>query len=343
MKATIKDVAKLAGVSFKTVSRVVNHESVVGEALQKKVWAAIKQLNYHPNLSARELRGGVSSLGFIYDNSNSHYLMALQNGILSTCLGEGFELVIRPCDASAQALPERILEMIERSRVGGVLLTPPISENPAVVAKLLQCNVAVAWIVSGAEVPQQVRGLPCVYVNDRRAAFDITQHLIGLGHRDVAFFAGDPEHQSTAERYQGFVDAMGQHGLPVQQRLVLPGVFTFDSGAERAESLFASDTPVSAVFACNDEIAAGVVFAARKQHIQVPQELSVAGFEDSPFSRQTWPKITTAAQPSETIAQYATRLLIKKIRIKSGEPEPGSEGFVPRLVVRESTAKFAGQ
>lgn len=340
MKPTIKDVAKLAGVSFKTVSRVINNEGAVGEKLQKKVWAAIKELNYHPNLSARGLRGGASSLGFIYDNPNSNYLIAMQNGILSTCLEEGFELVIRPCDSSAKALPEQIIEMVDRSRVGGVLLTPPISENAAVVDTLIGRNIAVARIVSGSEVPKGLDKSPCVYVNDRRAALDITQHLLDLGHRDIAFFAGDAGHKSTSERYQGFLEAMTQRGLPVKPDLVLPGEFTFDSGARRAEQLLSAEVAVSAVFACNDEIAAGALFGARQKQILVPQQLSIAGFEDSPFSRQTWPQITTAAQPMELIAGCATRLLIKKIRSKSAEFDPASTTFAPRLVVRESTAKF---
>ena len=341
MKPTIKDVAKLAGVSFKTVSRVVNNEAVVGEKLQEKVWQAIRELNYSPNLSARGLRGAASSIGFIYDNPNSHYVITMQKGILDVCLKEGFELVIRPCDSRRDDTLTQLITMIDRSRVGGVVLAPPISENTDAVAAIKKRSVKMVRLISSAEIPADAENSPCICVNDRKAAYDITSHLIGLGHRHIAFLAGDEEHGSTAERREGYCEALRENGLPLDPGLILPGQYSFDSGVERATALLQEDSPtknLTAIFACNDEIAAGALFAARLRGVNVPAQLSVAGFEDSPFSRQSWPRLTTAAQPSATIAQHAAQLLIQTIRAKGEGVNIHSEAFVPSLVVRESSA-----
>jgi len=339
MKPTIKDVAKLAGVSFKTVSRVINNEEVVGDKLKAKVWAAIKELNYHPNLSARGLRGAISSIGFIYDNPNSNYVISMQNGILSVCLGEGYELVVRPCESDADNISQQISEMLDRSRVGGVILTPPVSENAAVLSVLEEKGVAVVRVISGDKPPPDADRFPCVYVNDRKAAYDITEHLLSMGHKSLAFLAGDASHKSSWERQEGFEACMRAQGINVDEDLILPGNFAFDSGVERTLELLALEATKrpSAIFAANDEIAAGALFAARLKSVNVPEQLAIAGFEDSPFSRQTWPKLTTAAQSEEFMAEQATKLLIQKLRSQSSGDGIDSIPLVPSLIVREST------
>ncbi|AFV01011.1 LacI family DNA-binding transcriptional regulator [Simiduia agarivorans] len=337
MKATIKDVAKLAGVSFKTVSRVINREPSVGQELQDKVWAAVKELNYQPNLGARLLRGAASSIGFIYDNPNSNYVIDMQNGILQTCRAEGYELVIHPCDARSPDILNELNEMLDRSRVGGLVLTPPLSETPDVIDALRKKNVRFVRILSGSEAPDA--GSPCVFIDDRTAGFDITDYLIGLGHTRIGFLGGDLEHASSTERLEGYKDALKKHGLPIDEDLMLPGEYAFESGIERSRALLSRPDRPTAIFACNDEIAAGTLFAARILGVAVPEELSIVGFEDSPFSRQAWPKLTTAQQPNNTIAQTAAKLLINDIRTgrDAGQAAP-SQGFYPKLVVRDSTA-----
>ncbi|WP_020208164.1 LacI family DNA-binding transcriptional regulator [Gilvimarinus chinensis] len=333
MKPTIKDVAKLAGVSFKTVSRVINNEGTVGQELQDRVWKAVKQLNYRPNLSARGLRGAASSIGFIYDNPNSNYVIDMQKGILDECRKQGYELVIHPCDAANRSIVQEVQEMIDRSRVGGLVLTPPISENAEILAAISERNIKFVRVLSGAKAPDDLS--PCIYIDDRNAAYAITEHLIKLGHRDIAFLGGDEEHQSSGERLAGYKAALEDNGIKYVAKRFLPGSYSFESGVERTRKLLTSkgENP-TAIFACNDEIAAGTLFAARIEGIDVPRTLSIAGFEDSPFSRQAWPNLTTAAQPTSTIAQKAASLLIKSLR-ESKKVE--SEGFYPELIVRESS------
>lgn len=341
MKPTIKDVAKRAGVSFKTVSRVINRESTVGQELQDKVWKSIKELNYQPNLSARGLRGAASSIGFIYDNPNSNYVIEMQRGILKECQSQGYELVIHPCDAKAPDLLEEIFGMVDRSRVGGLVLTPPMSEMPEVLEALSARDIRFVRILSGTQPPD--KRSPCIFVDDRTAAYRITQYLIDLGHRDIAFLGGQEEHKSSIERLAGYKQALKDNQIKANNRLILRGEYAFESGVKRTRLLLARGTIPTAVFACNDEIAAGVLFAARLDGLDVPRDLSIVGFEDSPFSRQAWPNLTTAQQPNAEIARTATALLVTQIRHRKGEKAPESEGYHPQLIVRDSTCPPAGR
>jgi len=335
MKPTIKDVAKLAGVSFKTVSRVINREATVGQDLQEKVWQAIKELNYQPNLSARGLRGTASSIGFIYDNPNSNYVIEMQNGILGECRDQGYELVIHPCDAKSPELMDEIFGMIDRSQVGGLVLTPPMSEMPQVLDALSQRKIRFVRILSGSQAPDSRS--PCIFIDDRSAAYRITRYLLDLGHKTIAFLGGEEAHKSSTERLEGYRQALKDQGIKPEPKLILEGEYAFESGVKRTRQLLQQKPRPSAVFACNDEIAAGVLFAARLEGVPVPENLSIVGFEDSPFSRQAWPNLTTAQQPNSEIARRATALLVAQIRHKKGQEQPESQGFYPQLVVRDST------
>lgn len=341
MKPTIKSVAELAGVSFKTVSRVINNEPSVGEELRERVWKAVKELNYQPNLSARQLRGASSFIGFIYDNPNSHYVIEMQKGILGECSRQGFQLVIHPCNASSKKIAQEILELVERGRVAGLVLTPPISENKKIIKKLHDAKINFVRVLSGSGESDGLS--PCVFVDDRNASVHIVQHLIDLGHKRIAFLAGDENHISTLERLEGYKEALEDNGIAFDPELVLRGEYSFESGVSRTQQLLAMEQSPTAVFACNDEIAAGTLFAARLMGVDVPANMSIAGFEDSPFSRQTWPKLTTARQPTSEIAAFATSLLIQSTRsTRKGKPQGNvlDKDFLPELVVRDSTTKI---
>ncbi|MEH6587659.1 MAG: LacI family DNA-binding transcriptional regulator [Halioglobus sp.] len=337
MNATIKDVAKLAGVSFKTVSRVINREPSVGEELRTRVWAAIEELNYQPNLSARQLRGAGSFIAFIYDNPNSHYVIEMQHGILEECKRQGFGLLIHPTIAGDSDFIREIQQLVSNGHIAGLVLTPPFSESEALIQALDAIDIRHVRILSGDKGCDSSG--PCVLVDDYHAAYDITRYLVGLGHRQVAFLGGDPEHASSEQRLQGYRAALSDNGIAQDDKLILPGEYNFDSGSDRTSQLLGMASAPTAIFACNDEIAAGALFAARIKQVAVPQDLSIIGFEDSPFSRQSWPKLTTAHQPNSEIAGSAAKLLIENIRsARLGEEiKPQQRGFKPELVVRDST------
>ena len=337
--ATIKDVAERAGVSLKTVSRVINNEPSVHARTRDKVQREIDALGYQPDPSARSLRSTRAyAVGLVYDNPNAHYIINMQRGVLSVCRTSGFGLQIHPCDSASPKLAEELCELVRRSRLAGLVLAPPMSEQPELIRTLTEAKIPFMRIISARQDPQD--GYPCVFVDDRDAAYAITEHLIQLGHQRIGFLWGGREHRSSPERYQGYEDALKDYGIALDRKLILPGDFTFDDGFRGARKLLALKDRPTAIFGSNDEIAAGVLAAAHSDGINVPYELSIAGFEDSPFSKQSWPALTTARQATEEIARHAAKRLIDDLqRAANGEPlSTINEGFRPELVVRGSTA-----
>lgn len=339
-RSTIKDVAERAEVSLKTVSRVINNEPSVTQATRARVTQAIAELDYKPDPSARNLRNGLSYvIGLVYDNPNPYHIIAMQKGVLAACRETGFGLQIQPVDSTSPLLAEELVEFVQRSRLAGLVLTAPMSERADLVAALAERGIALVRIIAATEDPDD--GLPCIYVDDRNAAYEITEHLIQLGHRRIGFLWGGAQHLSSSERYAGYEKALKDYGISVDEQLVVPGDYTFDDGFRGARCLLALHEPPTAIFGSNDEIAAGVLAAAKSAGINVPYELSIAGFEDSPFSRQSWPSLTTAKQATDSIAKQATRLLIAGLRqyaYADNPAPPRNQGFLPQLVVRGSTA-----
>ncbi|MGH8125155.1 MAG: LacI family DNA-binding transcriptional regulator [Rhodanobacteraceae bacterium] len=334
--ATIRDVAKQAKVSLKTVSRVINQEGSVREETRERVLRAVEQLDYRPDLSARSLRSAKAyAIGLVYDNPNPYYIIAVQEGALSECRDMGFGLQIHPCNARAPHLAQELIDLVERARLAGVVLAPPMSENPRLIRRLAEAGVRLVRILSASADPDD--GWPCVYVDDRDAAYDITEHLIQLGHTRIGFLWGGKQHRSSPERFAGYADALRDYGIAQDKKLIVEGDFSFDDGFRGARRLLALKRRPTAIFGSNDEIAAGVLAAARAAGMDVPYDLSIAGFEDSPFSKQSWPALTTARQATAEIARHATRLLIAQLR-DDAENTVHNEGFSPELVVRGSTA-----
>ncbi|WP_371186129.1 LacI family DNA-binding transcriptional regulator [Thalassotalea maritima] len=338
MKVTINDVAMLSGVSMKTVSRVINNEASVRPATRDKVMDAVRELNYQPNLAARSLAGTKSyTIAYIYDNPNAYYVIDMQNGILNECRKQNFELVIHPCNAKSAGIVTEISDMIRHSRIAGVVLPPPFSEMSKVTTALSDIGVKFVRILSGHEAPDNLS--PTVMINDFDAAFDITQHLIDLGHKRIGFISGGKQHKFTDERINGYKHALQQNHITCDEQLIIDGEYDFESGVQGAGKLLKQTDKPSAIFACNDEIAAGALFASRLQNVDIPDKLSIVGFENSPFSRQTWPKITTADQPNQKIAEQATNLLISSIQGQRLEQQ--SRCFKPSLLVRDSSGEVS--
>jgi LacI family transcriptional regulator len=338
---TIKDVAKRSRVSLKTVSRVINNEPSVQERTRAKVLRAVAELNYQPDLSARSLRSAKSyALGLVYDNPNPYYVISMQSGVLSVCRETGYGLQIHPCNSSSPHLAEELCNLVRHARLAGLVLAPPMSERRELIAHLSANNIRFVRIISAAEDPHD--GAPCVFVDDRDAAYDITEHLIQLGHERIGFLWGGESHRSSPERFKGYEGALKDYGIPIDKKLIIPGDYSFDDGFRGARRLFSLKDRPTAIFGSNDEIAAGVLAAAKANGIDVPYELSIAGFEDSPFSKQSWPALTTAKQGTEEIARHATLLLLAELEHAANAdatPSVQNKGFSPQLVIRDSTAR----
>jgi LacI family transcriptional regulator len=332
-KAIIDDVASLAGVSIKTVSRVVNRAHYVSEDTRARVEAAIAQLNYRPRLSARSLAGNRSfMLGLIYGRPGAHYVLDIQEGVLEMCRPLGYELVIHPADYRDDHLVSEISDLILDRRVDGVILSPPISDHLEVIALLQASEIPLVRIAP--TLNKQAH--PFVETDDQNAAFAMTCALIAQGHRRIGFIAGHPDHLAVAWRLDGYRQALQAHGIAIAPELIANGDNRFDTGEQAARQLLALAAPPSAIFAATDEMAAGVIKAAHVLGLRTPEQLSVVGFDDAPIAKQVWPSLTTMAQPIRQMAETATRMLL-------GQLTPGQQQVYPnmhpaRMIERESTA-----
>jgi len=333
--ATINDVAALAGVSIKTVSRVLNREPNVRPETTAKVLAAVEALSYRPNASARSLATGRSYLiGMFHENPNVHYVSGLEHGALAACRRLGYHLLVDELDGNRAEAARRVGALARQTRLDGAILSPPVCDSPEILAALQEAGTPIVRI---APYTQPAR-TPSVWIDDRQAAYDLTWHLLALGHREIGFIKGHPDHGASHWRYDGFVRAMMEAGAPVRPDLILQGDFSFASGEAGARILLSRAVRPTAIFAANDDMAAAVVATAHRMGIPVPGGLSVTGFDDTPTSAHFWPPITTVAQPIPDLAAQAVEL-IDRLRRKALRPGEASVRLEHRLILRESTGE----
>jgi LacI family transcriptional regulator len=316
------------------VSRVLNHEANVRPDTRERVKAAVAGLGYRPNLSARSLAGSRSFLiGLCFDNPNPAYVSDAQIGAIGRCRESGYHLLVEPFDALG-ADPASVLEpMIFNVRVDGVILTPPVSDHPAVLAML---DASKTPYVRVSPERDRTHG-PSVYMDDYRAAYDMTVYLLGLGHKRIGFVRGHPEHGVSPRRYDGFAAAMADHGCAVDPDLVRQGYFTFQSGFTAAESLLSHSQRPTAIFAASDDMALGVMSVAARLGVSIPSDLSVVGFDDNPAAKVVWPQLTTVRQPIAEMAAAAAELLISgeaKTALEAGQPLSRMLDF--EIILRQS-------
>jgi LacI family transcriptional regulator len=338
---TIHEVAKRAGVSPMTVSRVINSNSNVRDHKRDLVLRAVRELNYTPNAAARSLAAAQGTrIALIYTNPSSAYLSELLVGALDGAGRSAAQLVIESWDHMKQAAERAAARRLAQT-VAGVILPPPLCESKAVCSELVAADIPVIAIASGRFRPE----LSSVRIDDFRAAQDMTQHLIGFGHTRIGFIKGHPNQTASALRYEGFVAAMTAAGLAVDPQLVQQGFFTYRSGLEATEKLLDRKRPPTAVFASNDDMAAAVVSVAHRRGLDVPRDLSVVGFDDTASATTVWPELTTVRQPIAAMAATAIELLQRGIRNrKEGDARIVLDHVVPHtLIKRDSVAPPAAQ
>jgi LacI family transcriptional regulator len=309
VNVTIKDVAQAAGVSPKTVSRVLNGEAYVRPAVKEVVLETIKTLGYKPNMAARSLASARSYLiGLAVDDPTwSAYAAGIQLGAIKQCRERNYHLVVEPVDTNQAQSEEALMRAIAHLRLDGLILVPPLCTSDSLLDRIEAIDLPYVRIAPGEKGNRSA----LVEIDERKAAFELTSHLIGLGHRDIGFIQGIEQHAATALRRAGFLDAMHQSGLPVNPSRIQPGDFNFHSGLKGGEVLLAKpDDRPTAIFAGNDDTAMGVIAAASRLGIAVPQALSVVGFDDAPTSRIAWPDITTVRQPLADMAAAAVDILV---------------------------------
>ncbi|MDJ0794257.1 MAG: LacI family DNA-binding transcriptional regulator [Woeseiaceae bacterium] len=342
-KATIDDVARLAGVSIKTVSRVVNREQNVRESTRDRVQRAISELNYRPNLSARNLASLRSHLiVLVYDDPSAYeipsggYVIRMQQGVLRACGAADYELLIHPCNYRNRNATDKLHALIDQVRPDGIVLAAPLSNMPRIVKAIADKGTPMVRLSPGKENGGQFT----VVTNDREVCAEMTRYLVSLGHKRIAYVTGHPRHKAINNRFQGYKDGLKQSGLPFSEDLVIAGDNSFNSGEAGGDSLLSQENPPTAIFTANDDMAAGVIRAADRRGIDIPGQLSVAGFDDIALARQIYPSLTTIRQPLSQMAEVAAEALIS-------DPGDGSKlkgtSVVPaQLMIRESTGPAPG-
>ena len=333
-KHTINDIARLANVSKKTVSRVINESPFVREETRARINEIIKRVGFTPDPQARALAFRRSFLiGLIYDNPNAPYVINFQEGALGALRRVGYELVVHPCDRHSEEFLTDIRRFITRQKLDGVMMLPPVSENPTLAEMLQKLECPYIRVIAAAlDDPKNL-----VMSMDRQSAAEVADHLAKLGHRRIAMIIGPRTYRSSIERLEGFSNALADRGLSLPPEFIAEGLYTFESGAACADALLSRSPRPTAIFAGNDETAAGVYRTAYLRGVKIPDELTVIGFDDSPLASRLCPSLTTMRQPIRDMGRMAADKLVAKISGLADAPAIAATTVLPHLVVRESS------
>jgi len=338
-RPTIEDVAELAGVSIKTVSRVVNREANVRDSTRENVEKAISKLKYRPNPSAQNLASRRAHLiVLVYDDPSAYevpssgYIIRMQQGALKACRKAGFELLIHPCNYRNAHVGGELRELINQVRPAGIIVAAPLSNMPKIVRAVKETGTSCVRLAHGSGNGTEYS----IVTNDREFSAEMTRYLASLGHERIAFIKGDTAHKAVGNRFDGYRDALEQAGIQYRDELVAQGDNSLGSGEACAAELLQREPRPTAIFCANDDMAAGVLRVATRLSIQVPDELSIAGCDDIALCRQLYPSLTTIRQPLATMAEAASLALIDAAR---GRPREAGLEVVPGTIeIRESTA-----
>jgi LacI family transcriptional regulator len=336
-RATLEDVATLAGVSIKTVSRVVNREPNVSLSTMERVSKAIKSLNYQPNLSARNLASQRSHLiALVYDDPSTYqmasagYILEMQEGALRACKNNHYDLLIHPCNYRSDNIKQELLSLVQQVRPDGIILAAPISGKSGVVKSLLATEIPIMLLSPG----KKFSGSYSIATNDLEISSTMTLYLASIGHESIAFVAGNSSHRAVSNRLLGYKKALETLQRPLVKNFVFQGDNSVGSGEEAARNLLGLKSPPTAIFAANDDMAIGVMRQARILGLTIPDDLSIAGFDDITLARLVSPTLTTVRQPLAAMAERAAELIMdEKLRRECPELQ-----IVPaELQIREST------
>ena len=333
---TIYDVAKESGFSLSTVSNVLNDgPRPVKPETRQRILATMRRLDYHPSAVARGLaRQRTHTLGILFGVVEpsevvlNAYSVSVLQGVLTAAAATGYNVThyMTPWIDANQSLGA-----FRDRRTDGLLIVAPPTDSDLMpsIARLKLPLVAVSW-------PSERENVPSVDADDRVGMRQAAGHIIELGHRRIAHLMGHANLVSAMIRKQIFLDVLAEAGILPIPEFILPGQYSTTSGYERALRVLKHPERPTAIVAGNDEIAVGVVEAARDLGIRIPEELSVVGYDDRPLSALMNPRLTTVRQPFVEIGTHAVRLLV--LQMEGQEVAPITHLLTPQLVIRESTA-----
>ncbi len=336
---TINDVAALAGVSKKTVSRVINRSELISDKARQAVEQAIKLLGFVPNPQARALAFRRNFLiALLYDNPNAQTVLNFQQGVLDAIKDSDLALLVRPVDRDSDQMLEDVRIFLEKQRPIGAMLLPPISENNELSA--LCDSLGVRYVRVGSAPLDDAQH--CISSNDRDVVAEVCRKLIALGHRRIGFVRGPAGFRSAIEREMGFREALTDAGLTLEEEHFASGNYRYASGVEAGEKMLSVAEPPTAIFCSNDEMAAGLMSVAHSKGIAVPRQLSIVGFDDSPTATHIWPPLSTVRWPIREMGVHAARTLVADFlgpdaKLADGESSVFDSTFIERQSVAPRT------
>jgi LacI family transcriptional regulator len=318
---TSQDVATRAGVSIMTVSNVINCKGRVSVETRMRVLSAIRALGYRPNAAARSLAGGEPvKIAMLYRDMDSVFIRSMVASASTAATAAGVQLVLsEPDDASNERISACIENLVENGS-RALLLMPPFAERLSGSAVVQSAGVPMLALVTGCAFPD----MPTLRIDNHAAALTLTTVLLDAGHRRIGVIAGPRTHSDSLSRVAGHEAALREYGIASDQELVVEGAFTFASGIDAADTLLALPDPPTAIVAANDDMAAGVLWAAHRRGLLMPQDLAVTGFDDSLVASRVWPALTTIRQPIDAMTTRAIEMLLESL----ASPEPQSPATV---------------
>jgi LacI family transcriptional regulator len=336
LSATIRDVAKMAGCSIKTVSRVINGEPYVTEETRAKVQTAIRAVGYAPNISARRLAQNKSYMiciliypGFLPPASE------MLARIMDIGYEENYDILIQTYFPAHARSKRKLVSLIYEHRIDGFVTTPPIDADEFVIDMLTTYKVPLVQV----NPFQPAAGIPYTSGDDQRGALIMTEYLISLGHRRISFLKGPRNMRASQDRLAGYQAALDAANIPFDPGLVRESEWTFDGGYTQTRQLMDLPQPPTAIFAGSDETAFGVIFSAQELRLKIPEQLSISGYDDIGLAKNIWPGLTTIHQPADELLDQAARQLIRDLK---GTPSVESPRIMrSELVIRGSTGKPA--
>lgn len=335
---TIRHVAADAGVSLQTVSRVINKEPNVRPEMAERVRASIAKLGYVPSIAAQRMSGSRSYLIMALNDrertidgwrarDGTDWVDQMLLGGMLTCAEHGYRLIVELVDTHSDHIERELSAALVALQPDGVILTPPHSANPAILAQLDDAHIGLARIGSLAEGP----GFRLTMGDDIAAGL-ATRHLVELGHERIGLIAGPDEYELSGWRVDGWRTAMAKAGLSTEG-LLAQGDFSRQSGRVTAPLLL--DAGATAIIASNDQMTLGALEIAREHGLDVPGDLSLISFDDTPIARFNHPPLTAVTQPIADVTARAVELIIAE---RGGhEVSDGPVVVVPALTVRQST------
>lgn len=335
---TLETVAREAGVSMKSVSRVLNGEPFVSEKMRSKVNDAIAKLEFKPNMAARQLRGQRSySVAVVYEPPASEFLTGVLEGVLPACREASYKLLLEPLAATESR--GQILKMIESRAADGFILLPPLSEDSALINAIRNANCGVVIIASSIDIETHDSSISKIGIDDFSAGYDLGEYFIGHGHTCIGYIGLRKQHVMANRRGEGLQAAMRDAGIPMSNFRHADGNATFESGFEAAAEILSSKDRPTAIFASNDYMAAGVISYATSIGLEIPENLSVAGFDGADLSEMFVPPFMTIKQPLKEYGEWSVKRLLESLALpgKTGVEKSLPYTLVPRNSVRNVT------